>query len=150
MSKFEQFLAEMGPLIKAVDAPPEKTPDDLRAALRRVPVQQPPLILTPALFKVHVLRVLKDSPMDGFALCRKLEEQNIVVDANGRGELYKLLHRLERERLLEVRWRELGTEMTKTYHVVKKGEKILENHPDLLTRAMNLFGRPKLDTSSSS
>lgn len=69
-----------------------------------------------------VLSQLKE-PMYGYNLVKKLNDQQISIDAN---TLYPLMRRLEGQGLLESRWETGEAKPRKYYQITEQGSAVLE------------------------
>lgn len=75
---------------------------------------------------VALLSVLKDGPLHGYELARRLKDQSHGLLAPGEGTLYPLLHKLEKAGLLESSWEDVGNRRRKYYALTRIGRKALE------------------------
>jgi len=74
-----------------------------------------------------VLQALKDEPLHGLAVGRRLEERTRGTVRVEEGALYPALHRLERDGLVEGEWVRTGdNRRVKTYRLTRKGRRRLE------------------------
>ena len=74
-----------------------------------------------------VLRALRDGPMHGLAVIRKLERGTSGALRIEEGALYPSLHRLERDGLIEGEWgRTEKNRRAKFYRLTRKGKRHLE------------------------
>ncbi|HEY8489439.1 MAG TPA: helix-turn-helix transcriptional regulator [Dehalococcoidia bacterium] len=73
-----------------------------------------------------VLAILAEGPLHGYQIAKELERRSDEALRLGQGVLYPILHRLERQGLVEGRWEErLGTPSRKYYHITEKGRAAL-------------------------
>lgn len=74
-----------------------------------------------------VLRALRDGPLHGLAVSRRIEAATRGALRIEEGALYPALHRLERDRLLEGEWgRTEENRRAKFYRLTRKGRRQLE------------------------
>jgi DNA-binding PadR family transcriptional regulator len=71
--------------------------------------------------EVILLAVLKDEPLYGYEIAKRIREQSKEFFAFGEGTLYPLLHKMEEQKLLESYWKEIGGRRRKYYQVTKRG-----------------------------
>lgn len=75
--------------------------------------------------EVIVLSVLKEEPLYGYEIAKRIREQSKEFFAFGEGTLYPLLHKMEQQKLLESYWKEVGGRRRKYYHMTKRGKNVL-------------------------
>lgn len=74
-----------------------------------------------------VLQALKDGPLHGLAVSRRIEGASAGSVRVEEGALYPALHRLERDRLVEGEWgRTPENRRAKFYKLTRKGRRQLE------------------------
>lgn len=74
-----------------------------------------------------VLRALREGPLHGLAVSRRIEAATRGALRIEEGALYPALHRLERDRLLEGEWgRTEENRRAKFYRLTRKGRRHLE------------------------
>ena len=128
MDELEKSLKSQAPILRAADAPAQAPPDSairvMNKALTRKFKQN--TVLTEGQMRFFILRVVGESPLDGFGVVAKLAEHRVELETPGEGIIYGLLLQLESSGALEGRWRELGGAMTKIYHLTEKGSELLQ------------------------
>lgn len=72
-----------------------------------------------------VLQVLADNPLHGYAIIDELKRRTDDALEVPEGTLYPVLHRLERERLLEASWAEVNGRRRKSYRLTQDGTRQL-------------------------
>lgn len=72
-----------------------------------------------------VLQVVADSPMHGYAIIEELKRRTDQALDLPEGTLYPVLHRLEREQLLEAHWSEVSGRRRKSYRLTRSGASAL-------------------------
>lgn len=72
-----------------------------------------------------VLQVLADNPLHGYAIIDELKRRTDDALEVPEGTLYPVLHRLERERLLEASWAEVNGRRRKSYRLTHLGTQAL-------------------------
>ena len=72
-----------------------------------------------------VLQVLADNPLHGYAIIDELKRRADDALEVPEGTLYPVLHRLERERLLEASWAEVNGRRRKSYRLAQDGTRQL-------------------------
>jgi len=74
-----------------------------------------------------VLRALRDGPLHGLAVSRRIEAETRGTLRVEEGALYPALHRLERDALVEGSWgRTDGNRRAKFYRLTRKGRRRLD------------------------
>ena len=68
-----------------------------------------------------VLQVLADNPMHGYAIIEELKRRSGQALEVPEGTLYPVLHRLERDQLLEATWAEVNGRRRKSYRLNQRG-----------------------------
>lgn len=69
-----------------------------------------------------VLGVLRESPLHGYAIARRIVEGSSGVFQPGEGLLYPLLHELEEEGAIQSHWREVDGRRRKVYAITARGQ----------------------------
>ena len=72
-----------------------------------------------------LLNILSEKPMDAEEINEYVETQRLSLKGKGKLDIYGLLHQMERNGLLESKWREVSSEVIKTYRVTQKGSSLL-------------------------
>ena len=130
MDDLEKQLQEAGSILKSADAAPKMPPASairvMNAALTRT--FKKTTVLTEAQMRHFILKTLSDTPLDGFGLVEKIDENRFSLKTPGEGIIYGLLAQMESGGILQGRWREAGSAMEKTYHVTDKGSRLLQNN----------------------
>ena len=72
-----------------------------------------------------ILKVLETEPLYGYQISKRLQEKSRRIFSLGEGTLYPLLHKLEKEKLLESYWQEYSGRRRKYYQLTTRGKKIL-------------------------
>lgn len=72
-----------------------------------------------------ILAVLKDEAQYGYEIAKQIKQNSKEVFDLGEGTLYPLLHKLEKEKLLQAYWQEVGGRRRKYYGITKQGKKTL-------------------------
>ncbi len=75
-----------------------------------------------------VLQVLADSPLHGYAIIEELKRRTEDALDVPEGTLYPVLHRLEREDLLQAQWAEVNGRRRKSYRLTTRGCRRLQDH----------------------
>lgn len=74
--------------------------------------------------EVIVLSALRDAPLYGYEIAKRIREQSREFFSFGEGTLYPLLHKMEEQKLLQSYWKEVGGRRRKYYEVTKHGKNI--------------------------
>ena len=73
-----------------------------------------------------LLSLLAQEPMYGYRIVKEMERRSSGYFQFKEGTLYPALHRLEEARLVDGRWEEAATGMSRRYyHITAKGERVL-------------------------
>ena len=93
-----------------------------------------------------LLSLLADEPMYGYQLVKEMERRSSGYFRFKEGTLYPALHRLERDGLVEGRWKESPTGQNRRYYyITEKGRERLASMLEewsLFIKAVNLVARP--------
>jgi PadR family transcriptional regulator PadR len=73
-----------------------------------------------------ILAVLRQTPLHGYAIARRIEEESGRVFAPGEGLLYPLLHQLERGGLVQSSWEQADGRGRKVYSLTEAGRRRFE------------------------
>ena len=73
-----------------------------------------------------ILGVLREAPLHGYAIARKIEEGSGQVFSPAEGVLYPLLHQLEQAGAIQSRWEEVDGRGRKVYSVTDAGRRRFE------------------------
>lgn len=73
-----------------------------------------------------ILKVLQREPLYGYQIAKSLKKLSTEIFNLGEGTLYPLLHKLEKQKLLDSYWQEVGGRKRKYYSLTKKGRKVLQ------------------------
>lgn len=68
-----------------------------------------------------VLGVLREGPLHGYAIARRIEEDSGQVFTPGEGVLYPLLHQLEGAGVIQSRWEQVDHRGRKVYRLTEQG-----------------------------
>jgi len=68
-----------------------------------------------------VLSVLKEEPLYGYEIAKRIKTTSEQLFAMGEGTLYPILHKLEADYKLESFWEEIGGRKRKYYSITKSG-----------------------------
>lgn len=72
-----------------------------------------------------VLATLEDEALYGYEIAKRLREKSKELFAFGEGMLYPLLHKLEKEGVLESFWQDASGRKRKYYQLTRKGKTVL-------------------------
>lgn len=73
-----------------------------------------------------VLKVLEHEALYGYEIAKRIKETSQNVFAMGEGMLYPMLHKLEKSKLLDSYWQEIGGRRRKYYAITAQGRAALE------------------------
>lgn len=82
--------------------------------------------------EILVLSVLSDGPLHGYSISRKIRESTGGQFDFSEGTLYPVLHRLQREGLLDAYWQESDGRRRKCYTVTAKGKRAFKDQREAL------------------
>ena len=89
-----------------------------------------------------VLLAVKDNPKHGYEIANYIREKSGGYFSVSFGNLYPVLHRLEKDGLLESRLAEVGEEKTKkVYSLTKAGRKELANEKNQFQAFIGAYGK---------
>lgn len=74
---------------------------------------------------VLVLSVLRDEPLYGYEIAKRIKKESKDIFDMGEGTLYPILHKLEEGGLLNAFWEESTGRKRKYYGITQAGKKIL-------------------------
>ena len=96
-----------------------------------------------------LLALVEMEPMYGYQIVKEVEQRSSGYFARKEGTLYPALHRLERDSLVEGRWRDTPNGVRRRYYyITNKGRKTLEDRLhewQRFSRAMNSVMLPELE-----
>ena len=87
-----------------------------------------------------VLATLEDGPKHGYQIAVDVEEESDGAFELQHGTLYPILHRLDKEGLIEGRWEEEGRRR-KVYGLTDEGDRRLHRQGSRLLEAFRTFAR---------
>lgn len=87
-----------------------------------------------------VLATLEDGPRHGYQIALDVEEESDGAFELQHGTLYPILHRLEKDGLIEGTWEEEGRRR-KVYGLTERGRRHLHRQGSLLLEAFRTLGR---------
>jgi PadR family transcriptional regulator len=73
-----------------------------------------------------LLAVLEDGPAHGYGLVEAVRERSDGAFDLAEGTVYPSLYRLERDRLVRSRWREVSGRRRRIYRLTRRGEAALQ------------------------
>ncbi len=73
-----------------------------------------------------ILGVLREAPLHGYAIARRIEEGSGQVFSPAEGMLYPLLHQLEQAGAIASRWEHVDGRGRKVYSVTEEGKRRFE------------------------
>ncbi len=73
-----------------------------------------------------VLSVLKEEPLYGYEIAKRIKATSQELFTMGEGTLYPILHKLEQAKMLKSYWQEFGGRNRKYYSITKAGLAELE------------------------
>lgn len=76
---------------------------------------------------VFVLAVLRDEPLYGYEIAKRIKKNSKDVFDMGEGTLYPILHKLEQAGLLTAFWEESTGRKRKYYSLTNAGKKMLKS-----------------------
>lgn len=76
--------------------------------------------------EVLILSALKEEPLYGYEISKRIKKQSKEVFTLGEGTMYPILHRLEKGGFLESYWQIVGGRRRKYYELTRSGKKRLE------------------------
>lgn len=76
--------------------------------------------------EIMVLSVLGREHVYGYEIAKRIKALSRDVFPMGEGTLYPLLHKLEKEKLLQSYWREAEGRRRKYYGITRKGRRALQ------------------------
>lgn len=76
---------------------------------------------------VFVLAVLRDEPLYGYEIAKRIKKHSKDVFDMGEGTLYPILHKLEQAGLLTAFWEESTGRKRKYYSLTNAGKKMLKS-----------------------
>jgi PadR family transcriptional regulator PadR len=94
------------------------------------------------------LLALRSGPKHGYEIVTHLEAQTLGHHRLSFGVLYPLLHRLEKDGLVEGNWEELSSQKRrKVYALTRKGRRALEKERDAYLESTRALARLMGETS---
>lgn len=69
-----------------------------------------------------VLSVLKEEPLYGYEIAKRIKATSSDLFMMGEGTLYPILHKLEQLKMLKSFWEEIGGRKRKYYSITKTGQ----------------------------
>lgn len=84
-----------------------------------------------------ILRVLEKQPLHGYHIAKTIQQLSDRVLTMGEGTLYPILHRLERDGLLEAFWQEVDGRKRKYYSLTQRGRTVVQEK----TTEWNVFSQ---------
>ncbi len=101
-----------------------------------------------------VLAALADGPLHGYQIAKEIVRRSDDALSLGQGVLYPILHRMERDGLIEGTWEaQLGRPNRRRYQLTAKGERALHEKArewQAFTTAMGRLLTPVLEHSNGS
>src|SRR3989338_1318634 len=74
-----------------------------------------------------VLAVLRDEPLYGYEIAKRIKSSSDDLFTMGEGTLYPILHKLEQAKLLTAFWEEIGGRKRKYYSITRSGKVMLKD-----------------------
>lgn len=74
--------------------------------------------------EILILSILKDEPLYGYEITKRIRNLSDQIFSLGEGTLYPILHKLEKEQLLQSYWQEVGGRRRKYYALTRQGKKM--------------------------
>ena len=123
LEEFEKTLKDAGPrLVAMLSTQPDLSPQRLERLNKLLEAKSPFLReLTMKERESLLLKIVSETPMDGFEIATRLEKANIKLKDAGEGVFYGLLSKLESTGCVTGEWRESGDRMIKIYRPTEKG-----------------------------
>jgi DNA-binding PadR family transcriptional regulator len=87
----------------------------------------------------YILLIIAETPLHGYEIANRLSEYGIELTGLGQmGNLYRILTRLEKEKLIEYKWdTDAQGHSKKVYYITSKGLKHLKNTKNELMKIKN-------------
>lgn len=91
--------------------------------------------------EIMVLKILKKEPLYGYKISKEIRKSSSDVFLLGEGTLYPVLHKLEKNKMLQSYWQEYEGRRRKYYTITKRGKKLLDEKTaqwKVFSKALNL------------
>lgn len=75
--------------------------------------------------EILILSVLKAEDLYGYEISKRIQQLSQELFSMGEGTLYPILHKLEKAKLLQSYWQEIGGRKRKYYSITRQGKKLL-------------------------
>jgi transcriptional regulator len=92
--------------------------------------------------EIIILKILEKEPLYGYKISKEIRKNSSDIFSLGEGTLYPVLHKLEKNKMLQSYWQEYEGRRRKYYTITKKGKKLLDEKTaewKVFSKALNLI-----------